>query len=155
MDDPPADGLDPTEVEAPLRELARMWAARELTQPEWIVARSELQKRLTAAHAALVAPQRAAWRLGTDFVSVRERWPEPSVDKQHEVLALVIDRVTVAARPAGSSTRPLMTCSFAERSRSSGLPRGRRRAPRCTEGLQISHVQSRRQLGDDPETRAP
>ena len=103
VDDTPLEGEDPAEVEARLRELAKMWAAGKVSRAEWVVARAELQRRLAAAQSALVVSQRGARHLGVDLVSVRQRWPQLTLAEQHEVIALVIDRVTVA--PAGRTGR--------------------------------------------------
>ena len=91
-------GGDIAAIEARMDDLAEMFAAGDITKPEWSRARDGLVTRLeearkseaetvrTAASAAMVAEPDV----------LRREWPAMSLDRRRAVLATLIDHITVA-----------------------------------------------------------
>jgi DNA invertase Pin-like site-specific DNA recombinase len=80
------------------RELARMWAARQLTGVEWAEARAELdvqQQRLEHELAQLPVPEQKR-----DATAIVADWPVMTLDERRQVVRDYISKVTIhRARP--------------------------------------------------------
>jgi site-specific DNA recombinase len=82
------------------RELARMWAARQLTGVEWAEARAGLdaeQHRLEAELASLPAPEEKR-----DPTAILADWPVMTLDERRQVIRDYIKTVTVHRAKLGT-----------------------------------------------------
>lgn len=84
--------------EAQLEDLALVYARKQISLPEWLVARKEIEDRLVQQRAYL---QRTDHRRGLREVvgqgdALRRRWPELNLDKRRSILGTVLDRVVVS-----------------------------------------------------------
>jgi len=96
---------DLSEAERRLAELAETWAAGEITRAEWLTARRAVEARIEVARRKLTrTSERDALDpyLGED-APLRAAWPNLSRDQRRAILAVVIDRVTIAS--AGENRR--------------------------------------------------
>lgn len=82
-------------------ELAKLWAARELTLAEWTAARKELaaeEQRLRAELAAVPPPA-----MQLDIAAAREAWDDGmTLDEKREFLRMFIARVTIVRAKPGT-----------------------------------------------------
>jgi DNA invertase Pin-like site-specific DNA recombinase len=96
---------DLSEAERRLAELAETWAAGEISRAEWLTARRAVEARIEVARRKLTrTSERDALDpyLGEN-APLRAAWPNLSRDQRRAILAVVIDRVTIA--PAGENRR--------------------------------------------------
>lgn len=91
------------ELEGQRVELAKMWAARQMRQPEWAAARGELDRQedeLRTELAGLPVPKQSM-----DIDEVREAWPDLALDEQREFVRMFIERVIVFRVRPGAPRR--------------------------------------------------
>jgi hypothetical protein len=82
---------------AQLEELAALYAAREITAPEWLTARKPIEARRN------VSRRRQAHQAGSSVVArhvgqggaLRREWPEMSLGRQAAVVRALIDHITI------------------------------------------------------------
>lgn len=86
-----------TAAEAKLAELARMWAASEITRGEWVAARADLERLAAAARRRLVRTTEvrthAAWAGQGD--QLRAAWEEMSLEVRRSILASLVESVRI------------------------------------------------------------
>jgi len=79
-----------------LEELAALYAAQEISAPEWMAARKPIEGRMNKAKADLARIiGSAAVEQFRDGKSVRESWPDLSLSRKRAVLFAVLDAVTI------------------------------------------------------------
>lgn len=83
--------------------LAAMWAAGEISAPEWRAAGAALDER-TEAVRARVAAQTTSAAVAGDLVALEDRWPELGHERRRAILAAVIESVTVRPGVRGRNT---------------------------------------------------
>jgi DNA invertase Pin-like site-specific DNA recombinase len=91
------------EETARLTELAETWAARAITLPEWLAARSPIEARLKAAKKQLARMSRETV-LGPHIGhgnALRESWPQLPLTQQRAIVAAVLDHVVVGSGRRG------------------------------------------------------
>jgi len=92
------------EAEGRLEELAATWAAGEITRGEWRTARDVLEKRARALRETVLASRRQTALGAVDLSGdMRAWWDAAPVGPRRELVAAVVDRVTV--RPADQRKR--------------------------------------------------
>jgi len=98
---PAADDL--AALDARMIELAQMFSGGEIGRAEWMAARTDLERRQTAARAVLHRSRDtvALTALAGGTGPIRDQWASLSLDRQRAILAAVVDRITV--RPATRS----------------------------------------------------
>lgn len=94
-------GADVTAIEAELNELAELRGKNEITLAEWMAARKPLQERLKAAKAAASTVRRpsSVAALLAKPGAVRKSWPDMTLEQKREVIAELIETITI--KPAG------------------------------------------------------
>jgi site-specific DNA recombinase len=101
--------VDIDDLEGRLRDLASMFANREITKEEWLIARTRLSEQLAHARqteAAAVRDSAVADQLARPDV-LRTEWPQMSLERQRTVLAAIIDRIVIApTTKAGNKFNP-------------------------------------------------
>lgn len=89
-------------LEVKLEELAKMWAAEEITRSEWLAARKPLETRLEAAQRLAARSTRGRALDGLEAPGkLRQAWPEVPHERKRAILAAVIDRVDVGPARRG------------------------------------------------------
>jgi hypothetical protein len=93
-------------LEAEMAELAELRGDGTITLPEWLAARKPLQERIDAARRAAGTRRRqpASAGLLTEAGALRRAWPTLDLARRREILALVIEKITV-----GPATRARWT----------------------------------------------
>ncbi|MGH9222819.1 MAG: recombinase family protein [Acidimicrobiales bacterium] len=86
-----------------LRELAGLWAAKQITRAEWQQARTDIARRLERNEATLrqVEAARAVRNLAGTGREVRAGWSTTPVDDKRELLRALLDHVIV--EPVGGT----------------------------------------------------
>jgi DNA invertase Pin-like site-specific DNA recombinase len=91
--------------ERQLEELAKAYAARLISMPEWLIARKVIEDRLTHQRSNLLRRDRHRSLRGLvgHGDELRQRWSALNLDQQRAVVSAVLDRLTVnhAARAPG------------------------------------------------------
>ena len=92
---------------AQLEELAQLYAAREITAAEWLLARKPIESRLTAARRQLANAR--GYSALTSYVGnaglLRRQWPTLNLDRQRATVQAVVDHVVI--KPATRKTNRL------------------------------------------------
>jgi DNA invertase Pin-like site-specific DNA recombinase len=91
------------EAGAKLEELAKAWAADEITKAEWMAARQAVERRLEAAKRAAGRHQRttALDAFVGQAGALRAAWPELSLARRRAVIAAVVDRISIGPAVRG------------------------------------------------------
>lgn len=92
---------------ARLHELAALYAAMQITAPEWLAARKTIDARLTANR------RRRAHQAGSTVIAghigngsaLRREWPEMSLGRQVAIVRALIDHITI--RPGTPGARSI------------------------------------------------
>ena len=90
-----------------LDELAALYAAQEISAPEWLIARKAIEIRLTANR------RRQAHQAGSTVIAgyvgngsaLRREWPELSLGKQAAIVRALVDHITI--RPGTMGARSI------------------------------------------------
>ncbi len=84
--------------EAQLADLALAYARKQVSLPEWLVARNEIEDRLALRRVCLqhTDHHRALREIAGKGDPLRRRWPELNLDQRRAILATVLDRVVVS-----------------------------------------------------------
>ncbi|HVC40419.1 MAG TPA: recombinase family protein [Candidatus Saccharimonadales bacterium] len=105
LDQPVSGQEDATDVldalradEAQLGDLALAYARKQISLPEWLVARTEIEARLGQQRARLqrTDDHRALRELAGGGDPLRRRWPDLNLDQRRAIIATVLDRVAVS-----------------------------------------------------------
>lgn len=97
--EPIADAGEVELVEAELTELAKLRGDGVISLAEWLAAREPIERRLSAARERLGATFVRPPVVLTERGALREAWPNLSFERRREVLAAMIEAVTVT--PSG------------------------------------------------------
>jgi hypothetical protein len=79
-------------------DLALAYARKQISLPEWLVARKEIETRLALQRSRLrrTDDRRALREVVGQGVVLRRRWPELNLDQQRAIIATVLDRLLVS-----------------------------------------------------------
>jgi site-specific DNA recombinase len=91
--------VDVDALEGRLVELAELWADGELTKAAYLAAKRRIDDQLAAGRAQLTASA-ASVNAATPYVGkpglLRSRWPRLTDEQRREVIAAVVDQITIA-----------------------------------------------------------
>ncbi len=89
---------------ARLDELAGLYADGAVTAREWMTARNPIEERIQRAHKdiAAVSTDGALYELVGTGESLRGRWDELSIDRQHAIVKTVLDHAVIAPGTVGA-----------------------------------------------------
>jgi DNA invertase Pin-like site-specific DNA recombinase len=102
---PDAEGAEGTDLltslradEAQLEDLALAYGRKQVSLPEWLIARKEIEARLTVqrTHLRRTDRRRALREVVGQGGALRRRWLELNLDQQRAIIATVLDRVLVS-----------------------------------------------------------
>jgi len=84
--------------EAQLEDLALAYARKLVSLPEWLIARKEIEARLSTQRARLQRTdhRRTLREVAGQGDALRRRWPQLNLDQRRAILATVLDRVVVS-----------------------------------------------------------
>lgn len=89
---------------AQLDELATVYAARAITMREWMAARKPIEARISDAERRLSRATRADAIHGLvgNGDALRAQWASLNLDRQHAIVAAILDRAVIAAGTPGA-----------------------------------------------------
>lgn len=81
-----------------LEELATMWAAKEISRPEWFAARHPLESRIRDAESRLARVSRNDTLVGLpgNGVELRRQWAGLNLTRQHAIISAVLDHAVIS-----------------------------------------------------------
>jgi hypothetical protein len=84
--------------EAQLEDLAIVYARKQISLPEWLAARKEIESRITQQRARLQRTDhdRALRAVAGQGDALRQRWPELNLDQRRAIMSTLLDRVVVS-----------------------------------------------------------
>lgn len=94
---------DVSRANAQLEELARAYAAEQISMAEWLAARKPIEHRLREAerHFARATETDALSGLVGNGNTLREQWDTLNLSRQHAIISAVVDHVVIAP-PTGN-----------------------------------------------------
>lgn len=92
------------EDQAQLEELAALYAAKQITASEWVIARNPIQARIDAANRQIAGEVNATALIGLagTGTELRSRWTTMSLGQQVAVVRALIDHIVIAPGVSGA-----------------------------------------------------
>lgn len=91
-----------------LDELAGLYAAKEIPAREWLAARAPIEARITDAERRVARATRSDALTGLvgNGTTLRAEWDALGLDRQHAIVAAVLDHAVIARRPGSRTFDP-------------------------------------------------